>query len=147
MLGEYNIHKWDLMEWCCHESEKTAVLLQYNSEVRRGRLCYRSGCSNRAVQVLPEEKLSSKVCSETVRFLSDKTGRNTVPTSQLINARLTVYMEDYLLEQSLKSPVSRLRDGTEEKKKLGLDTNLELAQVKTARLSTVILLGLDHTQV
>lgn len=133
------------MEWCCHESEKTAVLLQYNSEVRRGRLCYRNGCSNRAVQVLPEEKLSSKVCSETVHFLSDKTGRNTVPTSQLMNARLTVYMEDYLLEQS-----SHLYQGSgmaQRKKKLGLDINLELAQVKTARLSTVILLGLDHTQV
>lgn len=38
-LGGYNIHKWGLMEWCCHESEKTAVLVQYSSEVRHVEDC------------------------------------------------------------------------------------------------------------
>ena len=33
-LGGYNIHKWG-----CHESEKTAVLVQYSSEVRHVEDC------------------------------------------------------------------------------------------------------------
>lgn len=50
-----------------------------------------------------------------IHFLSDMTGRNTVSSSQLMNTRLTVYMEDYLLKLSLRSSAPRLRYDTEEK--------------------------------
>lgn len=69
------------------------------------------------------------------------TGSNTVSVSQLLNIRLPVCMENYLLKPLL----SHLQQGSgvTQKKNTRSDTDLEPIQVKIAHLSIVILLGSD----
>ena len=80
--------------------------MQYNSEAGHVEDCA-AGMAVLTVQYKSYLKKSSAL-RYMIHFLSDRTGRSSVSTPQLMNTSLMVYMEDYLLKLSLRSSALRL---------------------------------------